>query len=357
MRNQPLTKLGLWTGISSSSLDFWMQQLHPTFSIREVLATVQDIEFTCENVKTLTLKPNALWKGFEPGQHVHVSIRVQGAWLRRTWTISSSADDRTLTLTIGKIPHGRVTSFVHEHLSVGTIVKLSHAEGHLVLPEPHKPVVFLAGGVGITPALSMLRTMRDRGDTRRFELVHFIQNDAKSIARAELEAIERELPNVRIHWIQTFDGDPEREQRISSALLSSLELDNGAAQATWMICGPEGFMDAATQILADTRPLVEPKSERFTPPSMKHAGEGGVIHFVSGGDAAVNGPSDTMLSAIEASGRTPKHGCRAGICFQCTCIKKEGTVRDLRTGKLLTEDGESIQICMSQAVGDVTLDL
>lgn len=357
MTSQALETVQLLTGINRPGINFWLQKLNPVFSLNECLAEVQAIEEECSGVKTVTLRPNRKWRGFTPGQHVHVTLEVDGVTLRRTWTISSNADERDITLTIGRIPNGRATSWIHDRMSVGTVVKLSEPQGTFTLPQDGSPVVFLAGGAGITPALSMLRTMRARQDMRRFELVHFIRSDAHAIARYELEAIQEALPNTRVHIIETNDGHPTDERRISAALLASLELGRDPSPAQWMLCGPAGFMDAATEILAATRPDVSPLSERFSPPSMEHAGGGGTIHLARDGGTAPNAPEDTLLVAIEATGRNPKHGCRAGICFQCTCTKTEGVVRDLRTGKLLDEDGEKIQLCITQAVGEVTLDL
>lgn len=357
MRSHTRSTVSLLTGINRAGIDFWLQKLNPRFSLNECLAEVRDIDEECSGVKTVTLRPNRKWRGFTPGQHVHVTLDVDGSRLRRTWTISSSADDRDITLTIGRIPDGRATSWIHDRMTVGTVVSLSAAQGTFTLPSDGSPVVFLAGGAGVTPALSMLRTMRARNDMRRFELVHFIRSGDHAIAPFELEAIQESLPNVRVHIIETNDGHPTDERRISADLLSSLALGDDPSPAQWMLCGPAGFMDAATDILADMHPDVSPRSERFSPPSMEHAGSGGTIHLARDGSVAPNGPEDTLLVAIEATGRNPKHGCRAGICFQCTCTKTDGVVRDLRTGALLDEDGEKIQLCVSQAVGDVTLDL
>lgn len=345
-----------WTGIRRPAVDFWLQRIVPTASLDACRARVRRVEEECPGIKTVTLRPNRHWSGFTPGQHVHVTLEVDGVRLRRTWTISSSAEDRDITLTIGRIPGGRATQWIHDRLQVGDVVELSQAQGSFTLPEDGSPVVFLAGGAGVTPALSMLRSMRARRDMRRFELVHFVRGPAYAFARHEFEAIQDDLPNVRTHVIETYDDDPTRTRRISKSLLQELRLGRDPAPTQWMICGPSGFMDAAHDILADLHPDVSPRSERFTPPSMDHAGQGGTIHLRDGTQAP-NSSEQTLLTAIEAAGKNPKHGCRAGICFECTCVKKEGVVLDLRTGKLLDEDGEAIQLCVSQAVGDVTLDV
>lgn len=357
MRTSALARVSEWTGISVPAVEFWLQKVRPTASVQECRAEVIGIAEECVGVKTVTLRPNRRWRGHVAGQHVHVSVDVDGTRLQRTWTVSSAADARNVTLTIGRIPDGRVTSWVHDRLRVGDIVTLSPPEGSFTLPQNGTPVVFLAGGAGVTPALSMLRTMHARRDMRRFELVHFVRSPDHVIGGASLERIAQDLPHVRIHTVVTYDNAPEKARRIDDALLTSLDLGGDPAPAQWMVCGPQGFMDAATRVLSRTHPEVTPVFEHFAPPSLDAAGEGGIIHLARDGGSAPNGPEDTLLSAIEATGRTPKHGCRAGICFQCTCTKTSGTVLDLRTGKLLDEDGQRIQLCVSQAVGEVTLDL
>jgi ferredoxin len=65
----------------------------------------------------------------------------------------------------------------------------------------------------------------------------------------------------------------------------------------------------------------------------------------------------SLLEELEAAGLRPRHGCRAGICRQCTCLKSSGTVEELRTGRLGDEDGEPIQLCAVRAAGDLVLAL
>jgi ferredoxin len=71
----------------------------------------------------------------------------------------------------------------------------------------------------------------------------------------------------------------------------------------------------------------------------------------------VQGDGRTLLEQVEASGLDGRRGCGMGICMSCRCKKLSGVTRDLRTGRLSTEDNEDIQLCTSVAVSDVALDL
>lgn len=357
MRTEELSLAARWSGITSPAIDFWLQKLSPTWSSRERLAEVVRVEDECPGVVTLTLRPNRRWRGAEAGQHVHVDVCVDGRWLRRTWTISSSADDANLQLTIQAIDGGRVTSWVHERLRVGALVKLSAASGDFVLPADGGPVVFLAGGVGITPALAMLRTMRDRGDQRPFVLVHYVRSLEYAIASEDLRALHRALPQLRVTVIPTDRHRDDAPTLIHAEQLRALDLTDALDTATWLACGPSGFMDAARDAVAALSPTLTLRVERFTPAPRVAAGEGGHVHFTRTARDGTNLPTQTLLEAAEAAGLQPKHGCRAGICFECACVKRSGVVVDLRTGERLTEDNQVIQLCVTQAAGDVRIDI
>jgi ferredoxin len=64
-----------------------------------------------------------------------------------------------------------------------------------------------------------------------------------------------------------------------------------------------------------------------------------------------------LLVAAEQAGLRPRYGCRMGICHTCSCVKRAGTVQNFLTGEISSEPGERIQLCISHAVSDLTIDL
>jgi stearoyl-CoA 9-desaturase NADPH oxidoreductase len=80
------------------------------------------------------------------------------------------------------------------------------------------------------------------------------------------------------------------------------------------------------------------------------------VTFARSGRSAPNS-GRTLLEQAEAAGLTPEHGCRMGICFSCTSVKKAGCVRDARNGEVSAEEDEEIQLCVRVPVGDVTIDI
>ena len=99
--------------------------------------------------------------------------------------------------------------------------------------------------------------------------------------------------------------------------------------------------------------------EAFSPPPAQVAGAGQAVRleFARSGLRAEGDDQRSLLEQAEARGLKPKHGCRQGICTECTCQLLEGRVRDLRSGRETSEPGQPIRICVSAPLGDVRIDL
>ena len=120
---------------------------------------------------------------------------------------------------------------------------------HLLLARPAEPLVMIAGGVGITPLLSMLRYMADVGDERRVKLIWANRTEADIFFREELEALRRRLPGLSVHHVlsrqEDFDG---LRGHIDVELLKRLLLAEGR-RGRALVCGPPGMMKAARRAL------------------------------------------------------------------------------------------------------------
>jgi len=95
--------------------------------------------------------------------------------------------------------------------------------------------------------------------------------------------------------------------------------------------------------------------EYFKPPTFSGVA-GGEVSFAQSGVATPNS-GENLLEQAEAAGLKPVFGCRMGICFSCTAVKKEGTVRNILTGETSSLPDEEIRICVSTPEGDCSVDL
>ena len=228
------------------------------------------------------------------------------------------------------------------------MVHLSQAQGEFVLPD-HVPdhIVFITGGSGITPAMSMLRSLQRRTHRGRVTFLHYAQSPEHQIFAAELEEIRRSGYGIDVHLLHPELGDPALRRRYLERLVPGYR-----DVPTWA-CGPAPLIDAVQAAYeAPTRSASSTSSRRG---SATATAEGDVSFTRSGATAANTGA--TLLEQAEAAGLTPAFGCRMGICFSCTATKKEGTVRNVLTGETSSLPDEDIRICVSSPEGDCSVDL
>lgn len=322
-------------------VDRYLELLDPAWSVREVRATIEEVDRSAPNSVRLVLRPNGNFRGHVAGQFVRVSVEIDGVRHTRCYSIASSAHRRDrIALGIRAKDGGFVSRHLVEHARKGQVLALSEPAGDFVLPE-HRPsrVVLISGGSGITPVMSMLTTLLDERYAGDVRFVHYARSRDEMMFTEELRFLP---PNVHVH---TFFGDVFREEHLE-------RLD--VASAETFLCGPEPMMAAVREAYRARGPGLH--EERFTAAPIARSDDGGSIRFLkSDKRAACSGK--TLLEIAEESGLEPEFGCRRGICHGCTKRKVKGAVRDLRTGAISDAPDQDIQLCVTAAVGEVTLDL
>src|SRR5262245_62104434 len=145
-------------------VDRYLELVNPMWAVREVRARVEDVHREGPGVATLTLRPTDTWAGALAGQHMQVGAVVDGARRTRCFSLSESQprEDGRICITVKAHEDGYVSRHLTERMPVGTVVHLSPAEGDFTLPQPRpERVLMVSAGSGITPLMSMLRTLRD----------------------------------------------------------------------------------------------------------------------------------------------------------------------------------------------------
>jgi ferredoxin-NADP reductase len=243
-------------------------------------------------------------------------------------------------------PDGLVSRYLRTHAQPGMIVHLGAAQGEFVLPEPRpERLVMISGGSGITPILSMLRTLCDEGHDGEVTFLHYARTASDWLYRHEVEKLSSRHPNVRVSYIATREGGGH--------------LDAGAigevTDAHAAVCGPPALIDAVKALWPDTNRVM---AETFTPPTLELTGSAaeGTVRFLRS-ERSAQIAEGTLLEQAEAAGLTPEFGCRMGICHTCTCRKSAGAVKNILTGEVSDEEDEDIQLCISVPAGDVALEI
>jgi ferredoxin-NADP reductase len=330
-------------------VDRYLELIRPELTIGEARARIAGVERQTPRSVTLQIRPNRAWAGFRAGQFIRVGVEINGVRRTRTYSPASSehgAHD-LLELTISFLPDGLVSSYLRSE-NPGGVVFLGRADGSFVLPDERpEQLALISGGSGITPVMSMLRTLCDEGHDGEITFIHYGRTRADWLYERQVRALAAEHPNLTIHYVATREGG----RRFDRDALG-LTADTLAA-----VCGPSALIDAVKDAYADDAPE-NVLSETFTPPSLSVSGEAatGTLRFHRSGRSTEIQPG-TLLEQAEAAGLTPEFGCRMGICHSCTCRKSAGAVKNILTGEISDEEDEDIQLCISVPAGDVALEL
>jgi stearoyl-CoA 9-desaturase NADPH oxidoreductase len=341
---------------SPHEVDRYLEQVNPMWAAREVRARIVDVHREVDvpghpPVATLTLQPTNTWQG----QHVQLGVEPDegaGAHRRHQRVFSvSSPDSRPgdrFTITLRANPDGVVSRYLVERSTPGTMVHLSQAEGGFALPDQvPEHVVLISGGSGITPVMSMLRSLQRRTHRGRITFLHYSQSPDHQIYADELDAIRRSGHGIEVRLLHPELGD----HALSPAYLERM-VPGYRDVPTWA-CGPAPLIDAVHEAYDGSDAL---RVEYFKPPRTASVGAEGAIEFARSGQQVANSGA-SLLEQAEELGLTPEFGCRMGICFSCTSRKSEGTVRNVLTGEESSLPGEDIRICVSAPVGDCVVDL
>jgi stearoyl-CoA 9-desaturase NADPH oxidoreductase len=335
-------------------VDRYLELVNPMWAVEEVRAQVVGVHRETdapEPVTTLTVRPTGTWQGFRAGQFVQVGVDIDGARRTRCFSISSSAASgaETFTLTVRAHADGLVSRHLATRAAPGLLLHLSQAQGEFTLPDPlPERLLLVSGGSGITPLMSMLRTLVDSGYDGQVTFLHYSQAPEATIFREELERLGRR-DGIDLHVVHTRRGGA----RFSPQTLPEIAPDH--REVATFACGPAGLVESVREAYADSDLLKVEYFKTSTLPADPDNAEG-TVSFTRAGRAGDNSGA-TLLEQAEALGLTPEHGCRMGICFSCTSRKTEGTVRNVVTGATSSLPDEDIQICVSQPVGDCVVDL
>jgi ferredoxin-NADP reductase len=329
--------------VGPHGIDRYLELIRPELTIGDPRARIVAVERQTQRSVTLRIRPNDAWAGFRAGQFVRVGVEIDGVRRTRTYSPASSEHQAQdlLELTISFRPDGLVSSYLRRE-NPGGVVFLGRAEGSFVLPDERpERLALVSGGSGITPVLSMLRTLCDEGHDGRIEFIHYARTREDWLYRDELAALAERHPGLSVRYIATREGGPR---------LSATDLEGADLVA---VCGPPALIEAA-QTHAPGRVI----SETFTAPTLAVTGAAatGTIRFLGSGHEAAIGEG-TLLEQAEAAGLRPDFGCRMGICHTCTCRKTAGAVQNLLTGEVSDEEDEDIQLCVSVPRGDVALQI
>ena len=296
--------------------------------------------------------------GFTQGQYLTLRKTINGQDLRRSYSICAGLDDGELRVGVRQVRGGVFSNWIHSHLQPGDTVDVMAPQGRFFVPiEPDakRHHVGIAGGSGITPILSILKTVLAREPHSRFTLLYGNRSLQSTMFKEELEDLKNRHMTRLV--LQHVFSDEATDAPLSSGLMNRDKIGDilrsvlpAAGIAHAYICGPFQMNDEAeAALLAAGVPEDRIHIERFgvavPAGSAGAAGEGvgAVLHATKPGDAEqstivivrdglrreiqFHRDQPSILDAAAAAGLEVPFSCTSGVCGTCRCKLMAGQVR------------------------------
>lgn len=297
------------------------------------------------DVTSFLLEAPPDWSGrYDAGQHLVITHTVAGQQVERCYTIASPPTrSGTLAITVKRHQDGALSPWLHDTLRPGDRLRARGPYGEFTLrAHPGSRCLFLAAGSGITPAMSMMRTLADTGSAADVAFVYSARTPADIIFRREIATLPEQGLALRSAIICEDDLPGDRwdgpKGRLSPELLRWFVPDLMARDV--FLCGPPAYMGAAIAMLDglgvapdrihqesfDLDAAADPFAEENPAPA---GGTASRIELRTSG-RLINCPADsTVLDAVLDAGVLLQSSCRQGLCGTCKLTLLEGEV-DMR---------------------------
>ncbi len=274
---------------------------------------------THDTVKITFKNLNNIPFAFKPGQYVVVSDYVENKLLSRCYSICEDPLTGKLAVAVKRVKHGKFSNHLIDNLKAGYKLRISGPYGSFILPDIVKaPVLLIAGGSGITPILSMLKTVL-RTSNQQVTLLYGCRSAKDVIFEDEIKELEKVYKN-RFAFLLSF--------KILNAEMQYQCIKDISYNTQCYICGPTPMMNASKVALGSIGISENQiKTEEFVYSQNELTGDEFEVKIL--GDIKATFLSDTSETLIEASLRHQKklpHACRMGQCGTCKIKLIEGNV-------------------------------
>jgi ring-1,2-phenylacetyl-CoA epoxidase subunit PaaE len=290
--------------------------------------------------------------GFTQGQYLTLRANIDGQDLRRSYSICAGVDDGELRVGVRRVKGGAFSNWINEHLRPGDTISVMAPQGRFFVPieaAAKRHHVGIAGGSGITPILSIMKTVLAREPLSRFTLIYGNRMLRSTMFKEELEDLKNRYM-TRLSLQHVFSDEPtdspinmgvmnrEKIGEFLATVVPALTIDHV------YVCGPFQMNDEAeAALLAAGVPEAAIHIERFGVALPAGAPVGAVVHEAQPGDAEqarvfivrdgmqrdfeFRKDQPSILDAASAAGLEVPFSCTSGVCGTCRCKVVEGEVR------------------------------
>ncbi|WP_225931788.1 2Fe-2S iron-sulfur cluster-binding protein [Leptolyngbya sp. 7M] len=312
---------------------------------------------------------------FLPGQFLTLAVAQAGSTTKRSYTIASSAEQRGyVEITVKREEKGVVSRYLHDRVAPGDLQQVAAPQGRFTFTGAEADgIVLIGGGVGITPLMSVVRSLTDRGWDKDIFLLFACRTSADFVFREELEHLQKRHPNL--HVVATMsraDGTAWMgpKGRMTKELITQWVPD--IARRRVHLCGPATMMDATRAMLLELGvPGEQIRTEAFGPAGSKGDRQATVqaamvepspatpvVAFTISSRSAPLPAGTSVLEAAEHVGVAIDNSCRAGTCGQCKVRLRKGSVTMAVQDALSPEEKASgiVLACQAQATTNLEVE-
>lgn len=401
--------------IQRAFVDFIGTRLYPFWSLTLPKLRLIARRALSDDLVALQFETNRAFKqqvfglqnGWQGGQHVNLKVLIEGVYHQRSYSLvglpnqilwwqdatinnedNKSQKQLPQTITIAIKPQGLVSNYLTQHAALGTIFDSSVPSGDFTLAQALltkpatlsavklAPLLFIAGGSGITPMLGLITQALQRG--HKVTLLHYNRTALlKDAFQTQWQQLAATYSTFTYHIINTADPSTYlgASRHLSAPSLLALALPLADTQI--FACGSQallaGLYRVAAEITLQQDHLFDNNHSLHNNIVIENFGkilpnvDNAQIHDNTDNTAAQTvylrsrqrqfSSSSTLLVSAEAAGIRLSYGCRQGICQLCRCNKISGIVKNIQTGKISSDGYESIQTCINVAMTDVVIDI
>ncbi len=324
----------------------------PGASWRDFRVVRREFEDAAQTQCSFYLQPvdgAPLWP-FQPGQYLTFALKVPDdraggeRTITRCYSLSDRPDPTGYRITIKRMPAGVSSCFFHDRVQPGDVLQVKAPSGHFFIDtDATVPAVFIAGGIGITPMMSMLGWCLAEQPGRVVHLYHGVRSSDEQAFKPWLQELANSHPNFKLHIVYSGPA-PEDAQGLEHHHTGHIDLEllrrtlpHGRHQ--FYVCGPSPMMQSLVPALrawgvkeadlhfeafgpATWGPALPASNEPLaaTPSAIE-------VRFARSGRTLIWGGQDAnLLDFAERQGVTLDSGCRSGSCGSCETALTAGTV-------------------------------
>jgi ring-1,2-phenylacetyl-CoA epoxidase subunit PaaE len=323
---------------------------------------------------------------YKHGQYITIKLPVEGSDNRRAYSISASpVTDRHLTITVKKVDDGIVSRYINDNIKAGDKIEVMPPLGNFTIdlsPLNTNNYVLIGAGSGITPLMSILKTILSVEFSSRVYLIYQNRNEESIIFKGQLDELQTKYDSRLIvsHILsrpsESWIGEKGRVDSQFIEKFISANLGNNVFKAHYFICGPDGLMLSSDNALRNLKVAsYQIHKEIFTIPVKSIEEEDSNIVLKADSNEIITRkvkiilyseeheflvePDETVLTAAQREGEDPPFSCQIGACSTCRAKLVSGKVFMDERDSLTDEEIEEGYVLTCQAhplTDDVVID-